>query len=391
MTKKERERMRVLELVKKGYMKQIKASEILSLSYRQVKRIYKKYKQEGSKGLVHKNRGRESNRKIPKEIKTKIIELYKTKYLGFGPTLASEKILKQGIKIGHETLRKWLIEEELWEKRQRKNKHRSRRERKKHFGEMVQMDGSLHRWFGEETEHSCLMNMIDDATNTNISFMDEEETTKAAMLLLWDWISRYGIPLSIYCDRKNVYITDREPTIDEQLEGIEPMTAFGRACDKLGIKIIAANSPQAKGRIERNHGVYQDRFVKELKLQNIKDIDSANKLLKSEFIDELNKKFAFKAIEPKDYHRPVPKSLDLRTIFCYENIRVVSEDWVVRYKNRLYQIQKENKLLPRSGRRVNVCEWLDGSIHIYFHEKELIIKDITNIDLKNLIKEKCIA
>lgn len=388
MSAKERERMKVFELVIQKHLKLIEASKILSISYRQTKRIIKRYKEEGEKGLIHKNRGRLSNRKFNKESLFKILELYRTKYMGFGPTLASEKLsLKDGIKIDHETLRRVLIKEGLWEKNSRRQKHRRRGERKYHFGEMIQMDGSHHKWFGDEGGKKCLINMVDDATNTTLSIMDEEETTKSAMFLLWEWVKKYGIPFSLYCDRKNVYITEREASIEEQLEGKEPKTAFGLACEKLGIKIITAYSAQAKGRIERNHGLYQDRFVKELRLEDIKNIEDANKLLKSTFIDELNKKFSLKPKEEKDFHRPLPNNIDLRNIFCYEHTRVVANDYVVRFNNKYYQILKENKILPKTGRRIKILEWLDGSIHIYFNDKELKINDITDIVISNKNKE----
>lgn len=391
MTAIERERIKIMELVKRKHLTLKDASNCLALSYRQVKRIFKKYKTEGSKGVIHKNRGRKSNRKTKDEDITKILKLHKEKYTGFGPTLMSEKLELDGIKIDHETLRKILIKNGLWEKKRNRQKHRSRRERKQHFGEMIQVDGSHHQWFENNEKKSCLMNMIDDSTNTTLSLMAQEETTEAAMLLLWSWIDKYGIPMSIYCDRKNVFVTDREATIDEQIAGVEPKTAFGLACEKLGIRIITASSPQAKGRVERNHGVYQDRFVKELKLLKINNIKGANELLKTSFIDNLNKKFSFKAANEKDFHRSIAKSLDLRNVFCYESIRTVSNDYVVRYENKLFQIHKDNKLLPKTGRKVKVLEWLDSSIHIYFNDKELKIIDITNINVNTKNKELCYA
>ncbi|MBN2547245.1 MAG: ISNCY family transposase [Spirochaetes bacterium] len=350
----ERERIKVMELVKRKHLTLKDACDCLALSYRQVKRIFKKYKTEGSKGIIHKNRGRKSNRKTKDEDITKILKLQKEKYTGFGPNLMSEKLELDGIKIDHETLRKILIKNGLWERKRNRQKHRSRRERKQHFGEMIQLDGSHHQWFENNVKKSCLMNMIDDSTNTTLSLMAQEETTEAAMLLLWSWIDKYGIPMSIYCDRKNVFVTDREATIDEQIAGVEPKTAFGLACEKLGIRIITASSPQAKGRVERNHAVYQDRFVKELRLLKINNIKGANELLKTSFIDNLNKKFSLKAANEKDFHRSIAKSLDLRNVFCYESIRTVSNDYVVRYENKLFQIHKDNKLLPRTAIYVRI-------------------------------------
>lgn len=385
MTKKDRERVKIMDAVIKGYIKLKDAANYLKISYRQAKRLKRKYKLDGTVGLIHGNRGRSSNNKIDDELRKKILKRYQERYLGFGPTFASEKLLKDGYKMDHETLRKWLIEAKLWVIKKNKQKHRTRREPKHHFGEMIQVDGSHHDWFDDKK--SCLMNMVDDATNTTLSILAKEETTEAAMLLLWEWIKRYGIPFSLYCDKKNVYVTDREPTLEEQLKGIHPVTAFGRACEKLGISIITAHSPQAKGRVERNHGVYQDRFVKELKLNDIHNIKNANDFLKREFIDEINGKFSREAIERKNMHKKLQSSLDLRTIFCYEDYRKVSQDWVVQYKNKYFQIESSNKILPRTGSIVTVNEWLDKSIHIYYNEKELKIKDITEMVLQKKLKK----
>ncbi len=220
------------------------------------------------------------------------------------------------------------------------------------------------------------MHMIDDATGIRLALIFEEETTEAAMRLLWLWIDKYGIPVALYCDRKNVYLTDREVTVEEALAGEEPLTAFGKACKKMGIQIITAHSPQAKGRVERNHGVYQDRFVKELRLADVSTIVGANKVLEEFFIEEINKKFSKVPKSDKDLHRAVPKGLDLRTVFCWEVQRSVGNDWVIRNSNRFYQILRENRKLPRPGNKVTVCEWLDGSIHILYEGKELRAEEI---------------
>jgi len=205
---------------------------------------------------------------------------------------AGRRTGRSGRVLDHETLRRWLLGAGLWQKRRKRSKHRARRERKAHFGELVQLDGSHHRWFGPERAESCVMDMVDDATGLTMALMAEQETTEAAMRLLWQWVERYGVPQALYVDRKTVFITDREPTLEEQLAGQAPMTAFGNACAKLGIVLIPANSPQAKGRVERRHGVLQDRLVKELALRGITRIPTANRLLANGFIDGLNAKFA---------------------------------------------------------------------------------------------------
>jgi transposase len=348
------------------------AAPLMGVSYRQAKRIKSRYEEQGAAGLVHRSRGRESNRKADPAIKDAILKRYEERYEGFGPTLAMEKLGKEKYVIHAETLRIWLMEAGLWKRQRKRSVYRQRREPKKRFGEMVQLDGSHHRWFEERSEdYSCLMSMVDDATKTTYAFLAEGETTEAAMRLLWGWIERYGIPMSLYCDRKNAYITDREPTLEEQLEGIEPMTAFGKACEKLGIEIITAYSPQAKGRVERRHGVFQDRFVKELRLEGISGIDLANDVLDSGFLDDLNRRFTIPALDPQDAHVKIHKSVDLRRIFCFEETRTVSNDWVVQYETRYFQLLQDKKLDIRPKTKVTVAQWLDGSIHILHQKKEV--------------------
>ena len=323
MSRKELERKSILALVQLKHITHTEASERMKLSYRQTLRVYKRFVAEGDDGLVHRRRGKPSNRAHPTAFRDTVIERYRTRYKehGVGPTLAAEKLAEEGLFVDHETLRRWLLEEGDWKKRRKRREHRSRRERRAHFGELVQMDGSHHAWFGSERPKACLMNMVDDATGVTLGSMDDEETTVDAMLLLWRWIEKYGIPVALYTDKKSVYITNREPTLEEQLADEKPLTAFGKACHKLGIEIIPAHSPQAKGRVERSNGTYQDRFVKELALRRITTCATADALLKKSFCDALNEKFAKPPLEKKDYHRPVPKRLKLEDIFCFEEVR----------------------------------------------------------------------
>jgi hypothetical protein len=295
-----------------------------------------------------------------------VLDKYRLRYTGFGPTFASEKLREQGHDVDHETLRRWLIEDGQWFKRRKRALHRGWRERKAHFGELVQMDGSPHRWFGLAHPAACLMNMVDDARGVTLARMSEEETTESAMRVLWRWIERYGIPQALYTDRKSVYITEREPTVEEQLAGTIPLTAFGKACQRLSITIIAAHSPQAKGRVERNHGVYQDRLVKELALQGITTIEGANALLDNGFVDGLNARFARPAAHETDFHRPVPDRMNLADIFCWEQERAVQNDWTLRHANRRYQIEKSSRPLPRPKDKAVVRTRLDGSIALLY-------------------------
>jgi len=391
MSKKERRRIRVLERVKMGMMTLKEAAPLMDVSYRQAIRIKKRYTQQGSPGLIHRSRGQESNRKANQAVKEAILKRYEERYAGFGPTFATEKLEAEGYQIHHETLRRWLLENGLWQRQRKRNQYRQRREPKQRFGEMVQLDGSHHRWFEERGGTCCLMNMVDDATKTTYAILTEQETTEAAMRLLWGWIERYGIPMSLYCDRKSVYITDREPTLEEQLEGQEPLTAFGKACEKLGIEIITAYSPQAKGRVERSHGVFQDRFVKQLRLLDISSIAAANEVLAGGFLEDLNRRFTVAPIEAQDAHVKINRRVDLRTLFCFEDTRAVSNDWVVRYANRYFQLKRQKGVEIRANMKVTVAEWLDGSIHILSKNKELLYEELSLQTLKQVRMGKQLA
>lgn len=378
MSSKERRRKSVFDRVLSGEMTLREASERLGLSYRQTRRSYQRFVAEGDRGLVHRSRGRMGNRGKPAGLRKKVLRRYWERYgpAQCGPTLAAEKLVQEGLVVDHETLRRWLIADGQWRKRRKRRRHRSYRERKHHFGELVQMDGSHHRWFGAQGAQSCLMNMVDDATGRTLSLMAAEETTEAAMRLLWRWVERYGIPKALYTDKKTVFVTGREPTIEEQLAGQEPTTAFGKACAKLDIEMITAHSPQAKGRVERNHGVYQDRFYTELVLHGIKTIDSANKALQNGFSDELNAQFAKAPISEKDFHRPVPQDTVLEDVLCFEEQRTVNNDWTVRHHNRFYQILEHNRPLPKPREKVLVRTRLDKAVHLIYRGRPLQYRSI---------------
>lgn len=377
MSAKERKRLAVMSKAHEGEITIKEASAALGLSYRQGRRVYRRYVDEGDEGLIHRGRGKPSNRGIPVENKDAILAAYRKTYSDFGPTLASEKLYeREGFCVNHETLRRWLIDAGLWQRCRKRPHHRKRRERMAHFGELVQMDGSHHRWFAGSEEESCLMDMVDDATGTTLPLMSEEETTKSAMEVLWAWVLKYGIPQALYVDHKNVYVTGREPTLEEQLSGDIPLTQFGRVCKKLGIEIIPAGSPQAKGRVERKHGVYQDRLVKELRLAGIRDIASANEFLPA-YADTLNKRFAIEPLNSSDFHVPVSGDVNLASVFCMEETRTVANDWVVSYQNRLFQILPQREL-PPAGSKVIVSEHLDGSIHLTYKRIELDCEEIAS-------------
>ena len=377
---KELERGGVLARVKAGELRVKDAAVIMKTSYRQAKRMWARYRLDGAAALKHGNAGKASNRARPNKERKKILGIVRGKYAGFGPTLAAEHLASEDKQTIHpETLRRWMLDEGLWERARTSKQHRRRRQRREHFGELVQMDGSFHDWYQGRAPTACLMNMVDDATSTVEVRMGDQETIWAAVHVLRQWIGKYGVPLALYTDWKNVYI--REPTEKELLKGTVPLTQFGRMCQKLDIRIIAANSPQAKGRVERGNGTHQDRMIKKMGLRKIRAHEAANRFLQEHYVPEHNKRFARPAAEPQDYHRRAPTARELAQVFCLETERTVSNDWVVRYENRYFQLGKQSGYAPAQS-KVTVCEWENGQLEIRYRKKAHLYSEIAKPEEK---------
>lgn len=369
MTQNERDRLVMLVRVKNKELSLRKAAEVLGLSYRQSKRIWRRYRRHGDAGLVHRLRGQPSPRRKSPQLRAQVLARYRKEYPDFGPTLAAEHLSKGGLRIDHETLRRWLLAKGWWSVTRARQKHRQWRERKECFGEMVQMDGSDHDWFEGRRARAVLMVMIDDATNRTYARMFEGETTEAAFLTLARYAKDSGLPQSLYVDRDSIYRTDREPTLEEQLAGRNPQTQFGRAMEKLGVKIILAYSPQAKGRVERRNGVFQDRLVKEMRLKRIGDLETANEFLEKEFLPELNRKFGVVAKSAADLHRPAPKNLS--EILACEQTRQVAQDWTIRVEGVWLQIDPKHQRLNLAGKDILVRDRADGKRELVYGEEKL--------------------
>ncbi|MCL4537443.1 MAG: ISNCY family transposase [Nitrospirae bacterium] len=368
---KELRRLHVIHRVLDGEITQVKASEMLSLSERQIRRIVKRIGQEGDIGIAHKSRGKESSRKLPEKLTERVVYLYQQKYQGFGPTLFSEKLAElEDIHISDETARKWLIEAGLWEVNRRQRTHRQWRQRKEHYGEMVQMDGSHHDWFEGRGPECVLMAYIDDATNRVYCRFYEYEGTIPAMDSFKRYIKKYGIPMSIYFDKHTTYKSTAEPTIEEEINGEEPLSEFGRALEELGVQRIYAHSPQAKGRIERLFKTLQDRLIKEMRLKGIKSVEEANKFLKT-YLPKYNKKFSLKAHRSEDLHMPVPEGIDLDAILCIKTGRTVRNDNTISYQKELYQIEE-----VMAGKIVTVTERIDGTMRMLYQGRNLKFRQI---------------
>ena len=380
MSQRELRRVEVLARVKSKELKVADAASLVGVSYRQAKRLWKRYQEEGAKGLKHGNAGRASARAKPARFRRRVMKLVREKYgegegERFGPTLAAEHLASEdGMRIDAETLRRWMLSEGLWSRRRKRKPYRQRRERRRHFGELVQMEGSFHDWLEGRGPGGCMMNMTDDATSAVELRLGEEETIWAAANTLWVWIEKNGVPQALYVDWKNVY--KRAPTPGEQLRGEEPVTQFGRMCEKLGIRIVAAGSPQAKGRVERNHGTHQDRLIKKMRRKKIGTHEQANVYLQQEYLAEHNRRFRCAAAEEEDYHRRAPSAAQLREVFRLESERMIGNDWVVRYDNRLFQVQAQSRKYAPAQGKVVVCEWQDGTIQIEYRGRKLPWKEI---------------
>ena len=372
LSNRELTRSGILARVKAGDLLVKDAAELMRVSYRQAKRLWAKYQQGGAAALKHGNAGSRSHRAKPPKERSRILKLVREKYSGFGPTLAAEHLDSEDDQQVHaETLRRWMLEESLWKRARKAQAHRQRRERKPHFGELVQMDGSFHEWYEKRAGKACLMNMVDDASSTVEALLGDEETIWQAARVLRQWIAKYGVPLALYTDWRNVYI--REPTEKELLHGMPATTQFGRMCRKLDIQIIAANSPQAKGRVERGNGTHQDRLIKKMGRKKIRTHEAANEYLQTEYLADHNARFAREPSEPQDYHRKPPSARELDQVFCLETERSISNDWVVRYQNRYFQLERSSDYPPQQA-KVTVCEGEprdgnDGRIEIRYKEK----------------------
>lgn len=378
MSRKEVKKLNIIRQVIEKRIRWREASNFLEVSMRQIARMLKRVKELGDEGITHRLRGKPSNRRC--EDKGKILNIYKNKYEDFGPTLASEKLFEiDNIKISDETLRNWLvIDEEVdcgWKRKGRK--HRKWRERKIHCGELVQMDGSHHDWFEGRVAGCCLMGYIDDATSRFFARFYEYEDTIPAMDSFRRYIRKHGIPLSLYADRHTTYKSTAKLSIEDELAGKERLlTQFERSVNELGVKIIPAYSPQAKGRIERQFRTFQDRVIKEMRLRGVSSIEEANKFLEY-YLPIYNKRFGVVARERANLHRPVPKGVNLDRILCKKKSHVLRNDYTVVHEGKLYQVKKHARC-----KKVVVEERINGDIKIYAGNDTLKHHEITDIPKK---------
>jgi hypothetical protein len=364
MSKREREISHVLQKRHAGMITVAEAAAALHINPRHVYRLQARYLQDGDTGLIHGLAGKPSNRGYPERVRRWITELYQQSYPDYGPVLFSERLRSHHrITVDHETLRRWLVAAGLWKKARKGRRHRKKRERRDHIGAMTQVDGSFHAWFEDRGAPCCLFVFIDDASNQSLLYFAPSEDTEHALRSLRLYIERYGIMHSIYSDRGSVFGNREEET------------SFSRAVRRLGIEMIYAHSPQAKGRVERANRTHQDRLVKALRENNICDIDTANRFLFEEYLDQHNGLFAHRD-DLKDIHRPAGE-WNLDNIICVERTRHVYKDMTIRDAGQFYQILPQSGLVPVPRQKVAVRFWLDGSMHVFWKEHELAFAPFT--------------
>jgi transposase len=375
MSRKERNRITIMAGVKAKELSQVQAGELLGVSYRQAKRIWRRYQDEGDAGLVHRLRGKPGLRCKAPALRAQVMARWaEERYADFGPTLLAEELAKEGVVVDHDTVRRWMLAAGKGTVRRRRQQHRQWRERKPCFGAMVQLDGSHHDWFEGRRAKCVLMVMVDDATNRMRARFSEEETTRASYDVFEGWVRANGVPASVYVDRDSIYRCEGEPSVADQLTGKERQTQFGRAMSQIGVELILANSPQAKGRVERMNGVLQDRLVKALRLAEINDLESANRFLEEQFLKEFDQRFERVPASPTDVHRDVPRNLD--EILSWEEERVVQRDWTAVCEGKWYQVDRQHEALSLVGRKVVIRTLRDGRVQLAYRGKKLKWKEL---------------
>ncbi len=366
MSVKEAKRLSIIDQVSKGQIRQRKGAHLLGLSTRQVRRLVRRVRAEGTRGVIHRSRGRPSNRRTAQATRARVLKLCSSTYGGFGPTLASEKLAERdGIEISPETLRLWFIKEEVAYERRKKRPHRQWRERKEHFGELVQMDGSHHDWLEGKGPWLVLMGYIDDATGRVFARFYEYEGTIPALDSFGRYARRYGLPQAVYLDRHSTYKSTGKPTIEDELNNRRPQSQFERAMADLGVRVIHANSPQAKGRVERLFRTFQDRLVKEMRLEKVSSQAEANRFL-ARYLPKHNRRFQVPAAQETDLHRRVPQGIDLNSILCFQEDRVVRKDGTVAVDGGFIQLKNPGRL-----RKVTVERRANGRLRFSAHGRQL--------------------
>jgi len=374
LSQRERDRVKVLYEVERKHLRQREAAERLGWSARHIRRLLRRVGAEGDRGLVHRLRGRPSNRKISSAVQRRIVAEVERRYRDFGPTLACEHLARQGLGVSREALRQWLIQAGLWKpRRQRVEAVHVWRERRAACGELVMMDSSEFRWLEERGPTLQLIALIDDASSRFWGRLVEHDSTEENLRTLEQWLRRYGRPEALYTDRGSVFAVNRLAPLDEQLAGEPAQSQFGRALRELGIEWIAAHSPQAKGRIERLFGTLQDRLVKELRLAGVSTIEQANRFLQEVFVPFWEQRFTVVPRQSQDAHRSLGR-YRLEQILSVREARSVANDYTVRWAGQRWAIPRAEVRPGLRGARVQVERRLDGSVWVRFRDGYLSLQ-----------------
>lgn len=378
MSIREFDRLHIIQNISAKRITWKQAAGQLRLSVRQVARLCRRFRRDGKKGLIHGLRGRSSNRRLRAELLQRAVALVKRHYADFGPTFAQEKLAEvHAVKISVSCLRQAMMAEGHWKTRKQRPFYRAQRERRACVGELVQLDGSDHDWFEGRGPRCVLLPYVDDATSRVLGgqFIPVEDTLNL-MAATKIYLQACGRPLAFYVDKDSIYKVNRQATIEEELKDARPLTQFTRAMGELGIEVITAHSPQAKGRVERGHGTHQDRLVKELRLAGISSVEKANPFLRDVYFPAHNARFAVAPANPVNVHRPLLKSQRLHEILSLRSPRVLAHDFTLRYQHRCFQLLAEQPCRVRPGADIEVEIRLDGSTHLRFKERYLNFKPI---------------
>jgi transposase len=372
MTQPEISRGDIFSEISQKKLTQRKAAERLGLSERHVSRLYAEFLKSGIVSLASKQRGQPSNHQLPAGLRAQLSELVTIElYLGFGPTFMCEKLYERhGIKISIETTRKLMIQNDVWvsHKKKRPVIHQQRKRRTR-CGELVQIDGSPHAWFEDRGDLCVLISFVDDATGRTYGRFFKTESTRAYMITARVYFLKYGRPLAFYSDKHSIFRINRPGCLKKDL-----ITQFGRACKELEIESICANSPQAKGRVERNNQTQQDRLVKELRLEGINTIDEANEYLDNVYWNKFNNQFTVTPESSKDAHRELLPEQNLKKILSYKKQGTLSKNLEVQFDNVIYQIVQKNQSRRFQKTKVTIIKTIEGEIYIEHNGKDLPFK-----------------
>ena len=375
LSQEERDRLHLLRELERGELRQVAAAQRMKLTDRQVRRLLQRWREQGDRAVIHRLRGRPSNRKFAVSFQRKVLARVGQRYADFGPTLAAEHLAQEGLALSRETLRNWMTQAAFWRpRRQRVKKIHVWRERRASFGELVMQDSSPFRWLEDRGPACQLIAVIDDASSRIYAQFVEHDTTEENLRTLGGWLRRYGRPLAHYTDKNSIFRSNRPAAISEQLRGERAHSQFGRALQELGIEWIAAQSPQAKGRIERLFATLQDRLVKEMRLAGIASIEAANHFLETRFLPEWERRFTVAPRNPRNAHRPLGRAQRLEEILSVRAVRKVAQDHTVSWEGNLWGVPREQVCAGLRGAAVEIERRLDGSHWLRYRGRYLHLR-----------------